>query len=485
MQNKHLVFIVAYCAEAHIRELFERIHSSGLDTFADVLLIDDASPDKTAALARSHAQSLKCKVTILRNPINLGYGGNQKLGYEYAIREGYQTVTLLHGDCQYPPESIKALIAPIAADEADVVFGSRMLNKADALAGGMPLYKWVGNQITTGLQNWLLGSQLSECHSGFRAYRVSVLKSVPFRYNADDFHFDADIIIQCHRIGARIHEIPIPTRYASEVCRVNGLSYCWNCLKSGIADRCTQMEIFYSRKFDLQSSPLYESKIGLLGSSHEMALTMVPPGSSVTDLGGGNGAVATQLAKNKCRVTIVDPYPKIASTESVEVITSRIEDLQAIPASDVVLLLDVIEHLPRQEHFKILQKIRDMGGGRTKVVVSVPNSLFLPVRLMMLFGRINYGRRGILDETHSFLFTRHSLTQLLTSAGYRIGTLRGTTVPFAFALKKWPWLADCLAHIQRLMASVLPGLFSYQFVVDAYPQPTVAKLLIEAEHAPL
>jgi glycosyltransferase involved in cell wall biosynthesis len=482
MKHKQLIFVVAYEAEAHVSELFERIRKAGLEVTHDVLLIDDASKDRTAEVARQLAKGLDTRVTVLRNPANLGYGGNQKLGYEFAIREGYEAVVLLHGDCQYPPEFIPEMTRAILEDHADVVFGSRMLDKKSALAGGMPLYKWIGNQITTAVQNFLLGSKFSECHTGFRAYRVPLLAKIPFRYNSNNFHFDADIIIQFHRVGARFLEIPIPTRYATEICRVNGLQYCWNCFKSGLADRCTQMEIFYSRKFDLQHQPVYKSKLALVGSSHEVALRMVPTGSEVVDLGGGNGAMALALKKKGCRVTIVDTHLEIGDEENIKTIQASVEDLPEVPKAEVVLLMDIIEHIRRKEQFSLLEKIRVMGSTHpTKVVISVPNSVFLPVRIMMMFGRINYGRRGILDETHAFLFTRHSLKSLLLSAGYKLGKVEYTAAPISFAFPALPRLSQMAAALQQKLARMLPGWFAYQIVVEAFPTATVTALLQAAE----
>lgn len=482
MIKKQLVFVVAYEAEAHLPELFDRMRRAGVEQTHDILLIDDASKDRTTEVARDLAKTMQTKVTVLKNPANLGYGGNQKLGYEYAIREGYEAVVLLHGDCQYPPEFIPDMTSPIVEGKADVVFGSRMLDKKSALQGGMPLYKWIGNQVTTAVQNFLLGSSFSECHTGFRAYRVPLLAKVPFRYNSNNFHFDADIIIQCHRAGARFLEIPIPTRYAMEICRVNGLQYCWNCFKSGLADRCTQMEIFYSRKFDLQQHPVYASKLGMVGSSHEVALGLVPDGSTVVDLGGGNGAMARELKKKGCSVTVIDTHLDVVAEDGIATIESSVEELQEIPKAEVVLLMDIIEHIRRKEQFVLLEKIRAMGSVHpTKVIISVPNSVFLPVRVMMLLGRINYGRRGILDETHAFLFTRHSLRSLLTSAGYRLGRVEYTAAPIAFLIPGMPRVSRFFSVLQQKMANLLPGWFAYQTVVEAFPTATVSALLKAAE----
>ena len=147
-------------------------------------------------------------VTVLYNARNQGYGGNQKLGYAYAIRHGFDFVVLLHGDGQYAPESIPDLLQPLLDGAADAVFGSRMLVAGAARRGGMPLYKYVGNRILTWFQNRMLGAHLSEFHSGFRAYRVSALAALPFERNSNVFHFDTEIIIQFLMAGFRVAEVP-------------------------------------------------------------------------------------------------------------------------------------------------------------------------------------------------------------------------------------------------------------------------------------
>src|SRR5690606_9300123 len=147
---------------------------------------------------------------------------NQIRGYQYAIEKGYDIVALLHGDAQYAPEALPDLLKPLEAGEADAVFGSRMMEKGQALKGGMPLYKYVGNKILTTFENAMLGMSLSEFHSGYRLYSCKALKKVPFHRNTHDFHFDTQIIIQFHAAGLRIVEVPIPTYYGDEICGVNG-----------------------------------------------------------------------------------------------------------------------------------------------------------------------------------------------------------------------------------------------------------------------
>ena len=204
------MFVVAYQAEATLARVLNRIPPIPDDLDVEVLVIDDSSSDRTFEVGLRSQVGADMRVTVLFNPTNQGYGGNQKLGYAYAIRNAFDFVVLLHGDGQYAPECIPSLLQPLLDGSSDAVFGSRMMVAGAARRGGMPLYKVLGNKILTWCQNRLLRTHLSEFHSGFRAYRVSALANIPFRYNSNVFHFDTEITIQLLLGGFRIVEVPIP-----------------------------------------------------------------------------------------------------------------------------------------------------------------------------------------------------------------------------------------------------------------------------------
>ena len=229
-----LVFVIAYHAEKSLVSVLERIPASIFQEYrCEILVVDDASTDNTFGIGKAwKAAHPNIPITVLRNEYNQGYGGNQKVGYAYAITEGFDFVAMVHGDGQYAPEELPRLVEPLASGEADAVFGSRMMVPGAARKGGMPLYKYVGNRILSGFQNALLGSNLSEFHSGYRIYSVDMLRSIPFQLNSNDFHFDTENIIQLHNARARIVELPIPTYYGDEICRVNGLKYAKNVAKA-------------------------------------------------------------------------------------------------------------------------------------------------------------------------------------------------------------------------------------------------------------
>ena len=219
------VLIVAYNAEGTLARVLDRIPSDFARQIDSILVCDDASTDNTHQVGLEYISSSNLPLTIVRHEINLGYGGNQKTGYQWALEKDLDAVILLHGDGQYAPEYLPQMVEPITSGRADVVFGSRMITQGGARKGGMPLYKYIGNKILTYLQNRLAKVSLTEWHSGYRAYSVSALRKVNFMKNSDYFDFDSQIILQMIGARQRIIEIEIPTFYGDEISRVNGIKY--------------------------------------------------------------------------------------------------------------------------------------------------------------------------------------------------------------------------------------------------------------------
>src|SRR2546428_113602 len=216
-----LILVVAYNAEKTITDVLARVPRQLAEEYhVEVLVLDDSSRDRTFEESRNaqRAGALPFPLHVLFNPVNQGYGGNQKIGYHFAIERGFDFVALIHGDGQYAPECLPALVRPLRDGEADAVFGSRMLERAAALRGGMPLYKYVGNKVLTWFENQMLGATLSEFHSGYRIYSVAALKKIPFQLNTNDFHFDTEIIVQLFVAGVRLKERPIPPHTPDASC---------------------------------------------------------------------------------------------------------------------------------------------------------------------------------------------------------------------------------------------------------------------------
>jgi glycosyltransferase involved in cell wall biosynthesis len=487
-QKRVLVFIVAYNAEKTIQEVVRRIPSSLAQYDTEVLIIDDSSQDETFAKARLLEQpgGSPFPLTVLFNPVNQGYGGNQKIGFHYAMENGFDYVALVHGDGQYAPERLPELLQPLLHGEADAVFGSRMMRSREALRGGMPLYKYVGNKILSWLQNRLLHSDLSEFHSGYRIYSTGALRRIPFDRNTNGFPFDTEIIIQLMRGGLRIKEAPIPTYYGDEICRVNGLRYAWDVVKATLLSRAQDFGIFYDRKFDLsvagENNPLYQPKFGY-ESPHSLAVARVPENASVLDIGCASGYVSGALKRKGCKVTGIDQFP-VSPTAEFDRFVQHDLDRPDLPVDtgdfDFILLLDVIEHLRSPEGFVETLRRSRREGRETTLLVSTGNVAFLITRIMLLLGFFNYGSRGILDLTHTRLFTFGSLRRLFEQAGYEVMETRGIPAPFPLALGETSRMGRFLLGVNRMLIKLSKSLFAYQIFLTARPAPSLAWLLRRA-----
>lgn len=485
LNKKVLILIVAYNAESTIQEVLKRIPAAVFNYDYEILILDDQSGDHTFSQGIKYREKHDdLNIKILYNPVNQGYGGNQKLGYQYAIDNNFDAVVLLHGDGQYAPEIIEDLFLPVLKGDADAVFGSRMAEKGKALKGGMPLYKYLGNRILSTFQNFLLGLGLSEYHSGYRVYSVETLKKINFQYNTPDFHFDTEIIIQLWLIGAIIREIPIPTYYGDEICRVNGIRYAWNVFKATIGVRMQQMQLCYQRKYDLaEENKRYPLKLGY-DSSHTRALASIYSGAKVLDVGCGEGIFGLELQKKGCEVWGIDDacLDLDCQLERYEKADLNSGKLPFNPGEfDFVVMLDVLEHLNTISIYQILDYIREKSGhGRTRIIISTANISFIIMRMQLLLGNFNYGKRGILDYTHRHLFTKSSLTDILEQCGFQVHKTTGISPPFPAAVGD-NWLSRMLLKINNFAIKVWPEMFSYQFFVEATAFPTSKDLLADAQ----
>lgn len=205
------VVLPAYNAEATVAQVAEALDPAAADR---ALVVDDASSDRTVEVA------LEAGLEVLRHPANRGYGANQKTSYVRALQNGADVVVMVHADNQYDPGLVGEMARPILEGRADVVIGSRLLEDR-ALAGGMPRWKWVGNRALTRAENRAFGARFSEYHTGYRAFSADALRRVAFLRNDDGFVFDQEIVAQLLERGARVVEIPIPTRYFYEASSVS------------------------------------------------------------------------------------------------------------------------------------------------------------------------------------------------------------------------------------------------------------------------
>lgn len=209
---KIIVVMPAYNAEKTVRATYNDLPK---DLISEVILVDDASFDNTLA------KSKKLGITVYRHKKNKGYGGNQKTCYDEALKRDPDLVVMVHPDYQYDARLAGVLCEPIVNGRADVMLGSRIQTRQQVLAGGMPIWKYFANRFLTLFENLAMGLNLSEYHTGFRAYSAKVLKTVPYHKFSDDFVFDQQILISALSFGFNISEIPVPCKYFPEASSIN------------------------------------------------------------------------------------------------------------------------------------------------------------------------------------------------------------------------------------------------------------------------
>jgi glycosyltransferase involved in cell wall biosynthesis len=209
---KIIAVLPAFNAESTLAATLTDVPSGSVDEF---ILVDDASQDGTVPIAR------ELGLTVIEHSYNRGYGANQKTCYRQALTRGADIIVMIHPDYQYDGRVIPHAVGIIELGICDLVLGSRIRSRREALSGGMPLYKYCCNRLLTAVENIALGQNLGDFHSGIRVYRRQVLERIPFEVNSDDFLFDTQLLVQAVRFGFRLGDIPVPVRYFPEASSIN------------------------------------------------------------------------------------------------------------------------------------------------------------------------------------------------------------------------------------------------------------------------
>ncbi|WP_437190914.1 glycosyltransferase family 2 protein [Planctomicrobium sp. SH527] len=236
----------AYNAEATLERTLADIPAGVVD---EVILVDDCSRDHTADLAR------KLGLTVIVHEKNKGYGGNQKTCYEQALASGADIVVMIHPDYQYDSRVIGAAAEFLRLGICDVILGSRIRTRSEALAGGMPGWKYIANRLLTITENVALGQNLGDFHSGFRAYRREVLETIPWQNNTDDFAFDSQFLAQSVYFKFKLGDIPVPVRYFDEASSINFR----RCVKYGLTTLLVLAQ-FWLQKLRLANFKIFQKK---------------------------------------------------------------------------------------------------------------------------------------------------------------------------------------------------------------------------------
>jgi glycosyltransferase involved in cell wall biosynthesis len=238
------------------RTLERTVEAIPMDWVDEIVLVDDASSDDTVELAR------RLPLHVVWHPHNAGYGANQKTCYLEALQREADAVVMLHPDGQYEPELVGRMVTPILTGKADLVLGSRLAVPGMALANGMPRWKYLMNRALTEVENRIMGTDLSEAHTGYRAYSRRLLLTLPFLRNSNDFSFDSELLMQASYFGMRIHEVPARGRYFDEASSVglrSGIVYGLKTLWIGVRLALHRSRILRSSKFKSASARIVGS----------------------------------------------------------------------------------------------------------------------------------------------------------------------------------------------------------------------------------
>lgn len=410
--------------------------------------------------------------SVLNASLVDGYGGRQKLAFEYAVERGFDAVVLVGGDAaNHASGALEALLEPLFAGDAAAVFRAPAPGLLERLARRMV--------------DRVLRRPVCSLHDGDRAYRTDALRRIPFALDADDRHIDTEILIQLDIAG--LQAVEIPPDAPAPAARRPSWGHVMDAGRAAVRARLHAMNLFYERRFDCEGAERDNAQYRLkmdFDSSHVRALARIPAGSRVLDLGCAGGDFAQLLEREHgCTVTAVDREPLAAGNSASGF---HLWDLDQGPPDldysqfDVVLMLDVIEHLRAPEIFMQELCARTAALPGLKLVFTTGNVAFATTRIGLMLGQFNYGKRGILDLTHTRLFTFSTFRRLARQAGFRVLHREGVPAPFPLATSN-RLVGHGLLAMNRSLIPLVPNLAAYQILLVLSPNPSLGFLLEQAE----
>lgn len=441
------IIVVAYNAASTLAKVLDRIPAAFIPKIADVVICDNASEDHTylVGLGYKQVKGTTLPLTVIRNDSNRGYGGNQKVGYQWAIDHDIDIVVLLHADGQYAPEFLDQIVAPLERGEADAVFGSRMMTPGGARRGRMPLYKVIGNKTLTAFENRVAGAELSEWHSGYRAYRVDALRRIPFQANSDEYNFDTEIILQLLEAGMRIHEIPIPTYYGEEISYVNGTRYAKDIVLDVLRYRAYKAGLGSGRSTFAQASGSVAQGPGSARDRAVRWLDAARPGRTLVV-----GRPSDELV---ARVAAVSGEVDVVGTDDLA------EQPTGASHYDRILIPDSLAGA--DDPVAVMRAAAERLTESGSIVVTVANFGHWHPRARAVTGRFAYDDSGAFAVSQPRLFTDRMLIDLAAEAGLAVRRRERIGRPDPDGRR-----APITSALRSAALAASPGLFAYQLIYE-------------------
>jgi len=458
--------------DAHVAEIGRHLDAAGFRG-PDAAVVLHFS--RTPATDGPRAPGENVRLETIVSGGRLGYGEQVKLAFGLAERLGCDAVVTLDGKPRYPVEEIPTLLAPLTDGAA----------LALAIPAGETKLVRAGSWLASRLINFLTSTRLSAWHTGFRAYRVAALAGIPYAKNRDDRGFNTEILIQLLIAGRDIAQVDVRHYPHAPLSFLAKCRFCMAMFQTAGLSLLHQCSLFYQPQFDL-GEPLdaYGLKLGYR-SSHTLTLATVPAGARVLDIGCGNGAFDRLLVERGCQVHGLDQH-QAADIHGLDAYTRIDLDVRdhvfPVRGYDAILLLDILEHLRYPEN--LLAYLRaNSGPDKPDVLISVPNVAFFIIRLRLLCGSFQYGKLGILDLTHTRLYSEASIVSLLERNGYAVRAVEGIPAPYPKAIGLGV-VSRCLLACNGWLIRCNRRVFAYQFFIHARPKPTLRDLLPEEAASP-
>ena len=454
--------------------VLERVPRDFWPRISHVFVYDDGNGGSTYFIGLGHAdRDPDSAPKIVHHRNHLGYGGNQKAGYRRAIDEQLAVIVFLHGDSQNAPESLPEIVAPLERGEADAVIGSRMIEPGSGTWKGAlpPLHRHLGNRALTSFENRMLGTSLSEFHSGYRAYRVDALDAIELERAADGFSFDTQIIIQLMDAGKQIVEVPIPTYYGNEIGHVRRLQCARDVSTDVVRYRLGKLGFDFGGLGGVGD----EYTLKQSDSSHAAILGWLAERepANLLDLGCSSGQLSERMRALGHRITGVDVLEIDGVRDRVDHFIQADLD-RGLPQEifdggpyDIVVCADVLEHVRQPE--RLMRELRGLLAPGGVLISSVPNFGHWYARLRILFGLFDYDHRGLLDDGHVRFFTRRGLMRRFDRAGYTVIRQETTGLPLDVLSRNSSRRRRVLRALDRRLVAMRPSLFGYQFVSMCEP----------------